>query len=207
MHPEGFDPELFVSVPQDDFICAICTHVFKDPVQCKNEHVFCEDCLNRCLTDKPVCPVCQCALIPESVQPISRFMKTEMSKLRMRCPSAQLSALGDCAWEGCLGELQQHRNTCPLEPVPCLFGGAVCKERPRRAHLQRHMAESTVEHAEAIQTLVHAKEDLEAEVQALRQNVAGVRGPSGPGVPGAHQTWMFPDVQSIRGMLSGQRAL
>lgn len=43
----GLPVDLFVSKPDDDFICSICHDVFEDPVMVDSgcEHVFCKTCM------------------------------------------------------------------------------------------------------------------------------------------------------------------
>lgn len=52
-------------VRQDDlkeFQCGICLSLLRTPMQCKNGHIFCEDCIKRSLRSRPQCPTCRCSM-------------------------------------------------------------------------------------------------------------------------------------------------
>ena len=113
------------------------------------------------------------------------YLKTQVLGLRMRCPSAEAppakrqrtqpsgadlpaAFAGGGPGEGSLGDLQQHRNDCPFEPVTCpyAFGAAGCQERPWQEQLQQHMADFMAQHAKSS---IRALRDEETYSTKLRQ--------------------------------------
>ncbi|XP_039640634.1 E3 ubiquitin-protein ligase TRIM39-like [Perca fluviatilis] len=49
------------SMSEEDFCCAVCHEVFRDPVVLSCSHSFCRDCLKSWWAEKPIqeCPVCK----------------------------------------------------------------------------------------------------------------------------------------------------
>lgn len=45
-----------------DLQCAICLGLLRAPKQCKNGHLFCDECISVALLDAKRCPQCRCAL-------------------------------------------------------------------------------------------------------------------------------------------------
>ena len=73
----------------------------------------------------------------------------DVNALRVRCSNRCHEDESVCEWEGELGDLNQHRFTCPLEPLLC---PNECQEEGERVrvvqkHLERHLAEECINRA------------------------------------------------------------
>ena len=72
-------------------------------------------------------------------------------------------------------ELESHRSTCPLEPVPCPFRGLGCKITVCRKNLDKHIETSTPQHmavlAESHMTFQAEHAALQAEHAALQKKL------------------------------------
>ena len=70
-----------------DFDCPICLMFVRNPMQCENEHVFCEACIHNHLeVVKQECACCKEPLTRETLRRPPRFYMNQMSKLRVQCP-------------------------------------------------------------------------------------------------------------------------
>mmetsp|Transcript_43512 Transcript_43512/g.78205 ORF Transcript_43512/g.78205 Transcript_43512/m.78205 type:complete len:484 (-) Transcript_43512:681-2132(-) len=150
----GFERSLFVDPPADTLCCAICAHVLEKPVQCKNGHIFCEDCITFWLIEKEQCPSCRCEL---TIPALSRQLLAQdlILALRVRCrysavadgqqspkaPAQQDLDVDDsvssdgCDWEGVLAKLDQHLKECVHVLVQC---PAACGASVPRGMLEEH---------------------------------------------------------------------
>lgn len=63
-------------------------------------------------------------------------------------------------------KLPQHKETCPCEPVPCLFAKHGCSETVQRNHMNRHLSEYLGKHQEI---LLQKVENLEINHQISQQ--------------------------------------
>lgn len=108
-------------VPQD-FICAICLSVPLNPwVVRRCSHVFCKDCIAKCIEVRKECPVCRCdiyqcgwnttrsgflplqPLISES--PLSHRI---WSGIEVKCQDHEEG----CGWTGHISDYGSHRKVC-----------------------------------------------------------------------------------------------
>ncbi len=112
----GYDKNLFVpSVGVDivDFCCGICIGVARSPVQCREGHCFCADCLanykERLGDRRFVCPECR-QLIPRCGLSNNTLHQRLVDKMTVRC-------FGGCKWTGRFDQLNGH------------VGGAGCGNR------------------------------------------------------------------------------
>ena len=112
---EGYEDHRFEKVVDRNFYCPICLNVLKDPVQCRNQHLFCSPCIKRHLEQRSqTCPTCREELTAETlVQP--RIVINLLSALKIGC---------DFAARGCrqlveLEFLKRHVAHCGYSPTKC----------------------------------------------------------------------------------------
>ena len=118
----------------DHFTCNICLEVLQDPVQCvKNEHYFCKKCITKHLTRNQTCPVCQDALTPETLRPISRVVANLLQQFQS--PKCRYATRG-CTSEVKHEALLSHHEECGFAPVQCSHEG--CEATVNRQDLISH---------------------------------------------------------------------
>ncbi|XP_046841395.1 E3 ubiquitin-protein ligase PDZRN3-B-like [Xenia sp. Carnegie-2017] len=131
----GYEQERFADKVHPRFECPICFKIFKDPVQCPNEHYFCRTCIERYLLTSDKCPECRCHLTKETLQDIARFVTKMLEDLDIRCVNAN---------RGCpeivkLQFLQRHEENCGYSPTPCRNEG--CDEVLNKNEIEEHEIE------------------------------------------------------------------
>src|SRR3989338_4043048 len=67
-----------------DLECAICLSLLQHPRQCKNGHLFCLECLTKCLATKPECPQCRASLTLSDLGR-SLFVEQTLRNLHVFC--------------------------------------------------------------------------------------------------------------------------
>ena len=127
---------LFVNgAPPEDYVCAICTLVARNPhqVSCCGG-IFCKNCLKSLESTykEPSCPFCRKILT-------NKFFKDSraeryIEKLQIYCTNNDKG----CTWDGKINEIEKHLESCGCEDVEC----SDCKEVQMRQFLQAHLAES-----------------------------------------------------------------
>lgn len=148
----GYPVDLFPTRPPQEFICAICLEVARDAMKCKNEHLFCERCIQYWVVEKgnERCPLGNERLKWDDLS-IYRMPTNMIADLEIRCttsstsdPGPELSELScaavdrppRCEWIGQIKTLEDHLAVCSFEHVPCPIEG--CPVRPRRRNLAQH---------------------------------------------------------------------
>ncbi|XP_031566541.1 TNF receptor-associated factor 5-like [Actinia tenebrosa] len=120
--------------------------VLEDPMQCKDGHNFCKDCITRCLGHKQICPLGTNALELDSLSR-NLFAENMVNNLKVYChlpeSDGQSAANTDteayelkCDWTGELQSLAQHRETCPFQQVQC--PNVNCNANIQRRELEDH---------------------------------------------------------------------
>ncbi|KAK3735478.1 hypothetical protein QZH41_020533, partial [Actinostola sp. cb2023] len=112
--PSGYDYEFVVKVP-DEYICTICHLPMRKPVQTKCGHRFCKACLKESNKRNRECPVDR---KPIGRKPFSKIFEDKATErtillLKIKCPN------NGCAWQGELGNLQDHQKHCEYQIVDC----------------------------------------------------------------------------------------
>ncbi len=158
----GHPTDIFLSVPGEDFICAICHEVLKG-ASCFKEcgHTFCEECITLA-TDQPnpTCPTCR-EPVNTGCNP-NYTLRDIIDKLEVRCPeelddrpAKRLKTTGEnncedgdsaddagsnylgCEWRGTIADLNNHiDNECLLATIACGVEG--CKHTCRRKDMEGH---------------------------------------------------------------------
>ena len=117
----------------DKLRCSVCLKVFKDPVQCPNQHYFCRSCIEENLRhNAKTCPVCQHPLTEETLTKPPRILTELLESLMIRC---------DYENRGCrelikLEFLDRHVRSCDYSPTRCTNTG--CTEVMNQHEKERH---------------------------------------------------------------------
>ncbi|XP_046840022.1 kelch-like protein 12 [Xenia sp. Carnegie-2017] len=130
----GYEQERFADKVHPRFECPICFKIFKDPVQCPNEHYFCRTCIERYLLTSDKCPECRCHLIKETLKTV-RFIREMLEDFDICCVNAN---------RGCpeimkLQFLQRHEENCDYSPTSCRNEG--CDEIINKNEIEEHERE------------------------------------------------------------------
>ena len=129
----GYEEDRFENKVDIKLQCSVCLKVFKDPVQCPNEHYFCRSCIQRNLRhNAETCPVCQHPLTEETLTKPPRILTELLESLMIQC---------DYENRGCqelikLEFLDRHVQTCGYSPTRCTNTG--CTEVMNRQEKERH---------------------------------------------------------------------
>ena len=129
----GYEDDRFENEVDIRLQCSVCLKVFKDPVQCPNEHYFCRSCIQRNLRhNAETCPVCQHPLTEETLTKPPRILTELLENLMIRC---------DYERRGCqelikLEFLDRHVRSCGYSPTRCPNAG--CAEVVNRHEKERH---------------------------------------------------------------------
>ena len=132
----GYEEARFENKVDIKLQCSVCLKVFKDPVQCPNEHYFCRSCIQRNLRhNAETCPVCQHTLTEETLTKPPRILTELLESLMVRC---------DYENRGCqelikLEFLDRHVRGCGYSPTCCTNTG--CTEVMNRHEKERHERE------------------------------------------------------------------
>ena len=132
----GYEEDRFENKVDIKLQCSVCLKVFKDPVQCPNEHYFCRSCIQRNLRhNAKTCPVCQHPLTEETLTKPPRILTELLESLMIRC---------DYENRGCqelikLEFLDRHARSCGYSPTRCTNTG--CTEVMNRHEKERHERE------------------------------------------------------------------
>ena len=132
----GYEEDRFENKVDIKLQCSVCFKVFKDPVQCPNEHYFCRSCIQRNLRhNAETCPVCQHPLTEETLTKPPRILTELLEGLMIRC---------DYENRGCqelikLEFLDRHVRSCGYSPTRCTNTG--CTEVMNRHEKDRHESE------------------------------------------------------------------
>ncbi len=115
-HEHGYDERRFEGPVKRDLFCSICHEVLRNPRTCQNkEHPFCLACISQHLQISHTCPECREHLTPETLKNPSRFLKNDLSELKIKCGYNERG----CPGYVLLGNLQRHVDRCGFAPVPC----------------------------------------------------------------------------------------
>merc|ERR1719167_501627 len=94
----------------EDFICTICTGVFKDPVQGTCEHAFCHHCITNWLLQNNSCPIDRKFLSFPELKPVPRYFKNIIEKLVISCKYTRYGCKFEVPLEN-ESELENHQDS------------------------------------------------------------------------------------------------
>ena len=129
----GYEEDRFDHKVDIKLKCSVCLKVFKDSVQCPNEHYFCRSCIQSNLRhNAETCPVCQHPPTEETLTKAPRILTELLESLMIRC---------DYENRGCqeLTKLEfrdRHVRGCGYSPTRCTNTG--CIEVMNRHEKDRH---------------------------------------------------------------------
>ena len=116
----GYEDQRFENAVDDDFHCAICMNVLKEPVMCQNnQHYFCTACITRHLVQSEMCPTCREELNVETLRKPPRILTKFLSNLNIRCENYERGCLGVVKLE----DIENHAVNCGFAPVKCSNDG------------------------------------------------------------------------------------
>jgi len=109
----GIDPERFVPVPPEEFICSICSLVFEDPVQrAACEHIFCKACITHWINLERSCPVDRGRLTLAQLTRPPRVFLALLGNLKIKCSFS----VNGCKITVELERLSAHQLQCEFRP-------------------------------------------------------------------------------------------
>eukprot|EP01112_Ceratiomyxa_fruticulosa_P009566 TRINITY_DN2502_c0_g4_i1.p1 TRINITY_DN2502_c0_g4~~TRINITY_DN2502_c0_g4_i1.p1 ORF type:complete len:188 (+),score=14.11 TRINITY_DN2502_c0_g4_i1:59-622(+) len=185
MEGMGYDIAIFQSREAAQFyICIVCKKVVENPMFVGDcEHFVCGgDCLNGIQQ----CPHNGCNENFRSRKPNPGFLRL-YNALPVRC--------GHCnEWNGVLGELSTHHNSCARFPVPCENQG--CQQKRNREDMNRlhsHLCKQKIDlcpHCRVTVATSSLNEHLKrCERDAVLCNHLGCNGRVTPNGLAAHQKY------------------
>eukprot|EP01127_Copromyxa_protea_P011668 TRINITY_DN2956_c0_g1_i1.p1 TRINITY_DN2956_c0_g1~~TRINITY_DN2956_c0_g1_i1.p1 ORF type:complete len:411 (+),score=39.48 TRINITY_DN2956_c0_g1_i1:60-1235(+) len=119
-----------------EFQCGICLSLLRTPMQCKNGHIFCEECIKCSLRSRSVCPTCRCSLEEKD---LSRVLVVDrmLATLDIWCSYRyrQTPSGWEIDGEGCptvckYENVELHEKQCEFAWASCTFSKE-CKIRKR----------------------------------------------------------------------------
>ena len=146
---DGYPTEIFIERAQVEkyYLCPLCLCAVRDPVQCKQGHLFCKMCIERVIASKPICPCDNkepLTLATLSSNLVVKNMMNDMGVVCIECephstyssslPSTSKSA--KCDWKGVLSEIENHSKVCEYVMEACSYKG--CSVTCMRKALNQH---------------------------------------------------------------------
>lgn len=82
----GYDFHWFADASSaEDLMCEICRDVLKEPLQCKNGHVFCEFCITKNVVEYcNKCPKCKLFIFMRRIKPSDENQR-KVNELTVKC--------------------------------------------------------------------------------------------------------------------------
>ncbi len=133
-----YSSSLYVDRPPEDVLCSLCLDVMKNPKQCINGHLFCEECINLALEKAKTCPVCKCDVTKENLGS-NLFVRNVINKLEVKCEFISKEyEMDPCTWTGSLHARENHIANCEYQSVKCTNFGCdvIVQKRKLLSHLE-----------------------------------------------------------------------
>ena len=207
----GYEDERFENTVDDDFHCAICMNVLKEPVMCQNnQHYFCTACIMRHLVQSEMCPTCREEMNVETLRKPPRILTNCLSNLNIRCENYERGCLGFVK----LGDIRNHTGNCGFAPVKCSNDGCsievnkrdriyheteVCEFRKVKCHdcaeLKKDFVEVKNDCAEVKKDFVEVKNDcaeMKRNYTEMKKEIEEVKD---------YQKQMMKELMSLAGMM------
>lgn len=112
--------------------CSICDKILVQPMQCRDEHMFCKTCITAHITTTAVCPADGAEI---SISDLHRcnFAEKVLSRLSIRCENNSINGTTHlvgairkrlrhpvgCPWIGKVRDLAEHASSCAFRTVVC----------------------------------------------------------------------------------------
>ncbi|KAI5614184.1 finTRIM family, member 14 [Silurus asotus] len=114
--------EASILVDQDQFICAVCLDLLKDPVAIPCGHSFCKVCINSCWNQEDMksiysCPQCRETFTPRPVLHRNNMLaelveKLKKTELQADSPAHCYAEPGDVDCDSCIGRKRKSIKSC-----------------------------------------------------------------------------------------------
>lgn len=113
----GYDTDRFITPVHDDLTCSICRDVLEDPVQAPCEHAFCRSCIEGWMVQETTCPEDRRPISESSLQPLFRYMRNDLNRLRLKCRNYARGCEHICELEF----IEAHERDCMFETLKCCY--------------------------------------------------------------------------------------
>ena len=155
---KGESYQFVVDVPST-LLCNVCLELCSDPQQavCCGK-LFCLDCIKEVKTrnnDKN-CPCCRQAI---KTFPDKRT-EQEVGNLQIVCPNVGRG----CHERPELRNVDQHKNVCPFELIPCQFSDVGCLETMLRKDSKDHNRKEITEHLDLCRRRIARLEEVQKKI-------------------------------------------
>lgn len=156
--------DLFLNSNQikDYFICSICCGVicWNSWSMCKNEHIFCKQCLNDWLRNKNSCPSCFIKIQRDDdlSDRVMRFWKSDLACLMTKCSY-------NCGLSFSYESIDKHEQECTFNQVKC----DECLKEFTPSGLREHR------NSETINILASCWDNIINENKKLREDLKNLR--------------------------------
>eukprot|EP01061_Rhynchopus_euleeides_P009153 TRINITY_DN18297_c0_g1_i1.p1 TRINITY_DN18297_c0_g1~~TRINITY_DN18297_c0_g1_i1.p1 ORF type:complete len:403 (+),score=93.14 TRINITY_DN18297_c0_g1_i1:53-1210(+) len=129
--------EFLTEVP-GDLYCGICKEVAVDPrVTQECGHLFCLECVERCLAASNLCPMCRY----EGFQ-----VRTDHRARRQIGDLKVLCKYTGCGWQGAYTDIGRHQASCRNRPVQCEFQFVGCATVLQPGDVHQHEVTEAAKH-------------------------------------------------------------
>ncbi|KAI5614188.1 finTRIM family, member 14 [Silurus asotus] len=151
--------EARISVNQDQFICAVCLDLLKDPVAIPCGHSFCKVCINGCWNQEDMksiysCPQCRETFTPRPVLRRNNMLakvveKLKKTELQAASPAHCYAGPGDVDCDSCIGRKRKSVKSC----LVCL--ASYCED-----HLKPHYQSQAFKKHKSVEACVDLQEKI-----------------------------------------------
>ena len=170
----GYDERRFEGPVKRDLFCSICHEVLRNPRTCQNqEHPFCLNCISEHLQFSHTCPECREFLSPETLKDPSRFLKNDLSELKIKCDYNERGCPGYVLLEN----LQHHVDRCGFAPVMC--GNEGCGMVVNRKEIESHEKDeclSRVGYCHNCKEIKECQVEMKAEISEVQTGQNEMKG-------------------------------
>lgn len=135
----NLDADLFLLPTISDYKCIICEYIPNpenayEAICCGI--LFCKECLNRWISEKPNCPICKKQLKNEnnyvrSIKDNNKLFYKTLQKFIIKCPNG-------CEWEGEWGNLDNHLIDCEKGLKECKYKDIGCEFIGEKEKIKEH---------------------------------------------------------------------
>ncbi|XP_073676351.1 E3 ubiquitin/ISG15 ligase TRIM25-like [Garra rufa] len=122
-----------ISVNKEEFTCAVCQDLLKDPVVIPCGHSYCKSCITDCWDHEDQmrvysCPQCRQTFSPRPALARNTMLAEVVKKLKKRkCPADCYAAAGDVECDVCTGRKYKAVKSCLM-----------CQESYCQTHFDHH---------------------------------------------------------------------